>query len=101
MAEALTDLLRDLFGNVFLAASGGAALVFLFRREFVRFAEFVVLAVLVATFVYFPEMWIAVAEAVAERVGEAGGEVAGGAGGEVTGGTGGTGGAAGGSGGSG
>ncbi|MBW3561536.1 MAG: hypothetical protein KY437_03480 [Actinobacteria bacterium] len=69
MAEALTQLLREMFGNIFLATSGGAALVFLFRREFVRFVEFIVLAVFVATFVYFPHAWVDVARLVAEGIG--------------------------------
>lgn len=73
MAEALTQLLRDLFGNLFLAACGGAALVFLFRREFLRLAEFAVLAVVVATFVYFPGMWVQMAGTLAEAIGAGGG----------------------------
>lgn len=69
MGAALSELVRELLGNIFLAAAGAAALVFLFRREFVRFAEFAAMAVLVATFVYFPEVWVDIAGSVAETIG--------------------------------
>lgn len=63
--EALRDMLLQLGGNMFLAISSLMAVMFLFRREFVRFAEFAVLAVLVATFVFVPEVWVGVGRAVA------------------------------------
>jgi hypothetical protein len=41
------------------------AIAFLVRKEFVRLAEFAVLTVIIATFVYVPEMYRAMAEFVA------------------------------------
>lgn len=67
--ESLRIMVLELVGNVFLAAAALGAVTFLFRREFVRFAEFAFLAVLVATFVYVPEVWVGVAEAVATVIG--------------------------------
>lgn len=67
--EGLRTVLSQLFGNTFLALSGGAALIFLFRRQFVRFLEFAVLAVFVATFIFTPEMWVNVAKGLAQVIG--------------------------------
>lgn len=67
--EGLRIMVMELVGNIFLAAAAIGAVTFLFRREFVRFAEFAFLAVLVATFVYVPEVWVGVAEAVASVIG--------------------------------
>lgn len=63
--EALRIAVLELVGNIFLAAAAIGAVTFLFRREFVRFAEFAFLAVLVATFVYSPEVWVGVGRSVA------------------------------------
>lgn len=67
--SGLTSFVRTVVGNLFLAAVGAGAIAFLFRREFVRFAEFMALAVLVATFIYVPEIWKGLAETVARAFG--------------------------------
>jgi hypothetical protein len=67
--DGLRDMLLQLGGNIFLAAAALGAVMFLVRREFVRFAEFAVLAVLVATFVFVPEVWVGVGRAVAGVIG--------------------------------
>ena len=61
----LTDFVRTFVGNIFLAAVGVGAIAFLFRREFVRFVEFMALAVFVGTFIYAPHIWRTLAEAIA------------------------------------
>lgn len=63
--SGLTTFIRALVGNLFLAAVGMAAVGHLFKKELVRFFEFVTLAVLAGTFVYTPEVWRSVAETVA------------------------------------
>ncbi len=68
--EGLRNLLSQLFGNMFLALSGGTALIFLVKREFVRFVEFAVIAILVATFIFTPEVWVNVAKGVATTIGK-------------------------------
>jgi hypothetical protein len=67
--EGLKTLVQTLVGNIFLAAIGAGAIVVLFQRQFVRMAEFAVIAVLVATFVYTPEMWTGMGKAVAHAFG--------------------------------
>jgi hypothetical protein len=67
--EALRDMLLQFGGNMFLAVSALMAVMFLVRREFVRFAEFAALAVLVATFVFVPEVWVGVGRALAGVIG--------------------------------
>ena len=64
----LRDLVLTFAGNIFLAACAIGAVTFLFRREFVKFAEFALLAILVATFVFVPEMWVGVGRAVASVI---------------------------------
>ena len=70
--EGLRNLLTQLFGNMFMAMAGGASLIFLFKREFVRFVEFAVVAVLVATFIFTPELWVGVAKTVSTAIGKGG-----------------------------
>ena len=67
--EGLRIMVLELVGNIFVAAAAIGAITFLFRREFVRFAEFALLAVLVATFVYVPDVWVNVGRAVASIIG--------------------------------
>lgn len=67
--EGLRDMLLQLVGNIFLAAAALGSIVFLFKREFVRFVEYAVLAVLVATFVYTPQVWVGVGRALAAVIG--------------------------------
>ena len=67
--EGLRSFLQTFVGNIFLAGMGAGALVFLFKREFVRFAEFAVIAVLVASFVFTPEMWTKLSKAIADAAG--------------------------------
>lgn len=67
--DGLREMLLQLVGNMFLAAAAIGAVMFLFRREFVRFAEFAVLSVLVATFVFVPEVWVGVGRSVAAIIG--------------------------------
>lgn len=67
--DGLRIMVLELVGNVFLAAAAIGAVTFLVRREFVRFAEFAALAVLVATFVFVPEVWVGVGRTVAAVIG--------------------------------
>lgn len=69
----LRDLVLEFAGNIFLAAAALGAVTFLFRREFVKFAEFAALAVLVATFVFVPQVWVGIGQAVAAAIGADGG----------------------------
>jgi hypothetical protein len=69
MGTNLRTMVLELVGNIFLAAAAFGAVTFLIRREFVRFAEFAALAVLVATFVFVPEVWVGVGRAVASVIG--------------------------------
>jgi hypothetical protein len=66
--SALANAIRLFVGNIFLALAGVGAIAFLVRKEFVRLAEFAVLTVVIATFVYVPEMYRAMAEFVAGLV---------------------------------
>lgn len=67
--ESLRTMVLELVGNIFLAAAALGALTFLFRREFVRFAEFALLAILVATFVFTPEVWAGLGRTVGDVIG--------------------------------
>lgn len=67
--EGLRTMLQELVGNVFLGVLGVGAVVFLFQRQFVRMAEFAVIAVIVATFIYTPELWTGAGKAVAGAFG--------------------------------
>lgn len=67
--EGLRTMLQTLVGNVFLGVLGVGAVAFLFQRQFVRMAEFAVIAVIVATFIYTPELWTGAGKAVAGAFG--------------------------------
>jgi uncharacterized membrane protein len=67
--DGLRTFLQTIVGNIFLVGMGAGALVFLFRREFVRFAEFAVIVVLVASFVFIFEMWVKLSGALADAFG--------------------------------
>jgi hypothetical protein len=70
--DGLRTMLQQLAGNVFLAVLGLASLVFLFQRQFVRLAEFAVIGVITATFIYTPELWTGMGKAVAHAFGAGG-----------------------------
>lgn len=70
--EGLRTMIQTLVGNVFLAVLGLGAIVFLFQRQFVRMAEFAVIAIIVATFIYTPELWTGMGKAVAGAFGASG-----------------------------
>jgi hypothetical protein len=70
--EGLKNLVQTLVGNIFIAGMGAGAIVFLFQRQIVRMAEFAVVAVLVATFIYTPELWTGMGKAVAHAFGTGG-----------------------------
>lgn len=67
--KGLRDLIATFVGNIFMAGVGAVSLVFLFRREFVRFMEFLVLALLIGSLIYVPEVWIGLAKAVGKAIG--------------------------------
>lgn len=67
--DGLRTMLQQLAGNIFLAVLGLASLVFLFQRQFVRLAEFAVIGVITATFIYTPELWTGIGKAVAHAFG--------------------------------
>jgi hypothetical protein len=67
---ALSDGIRVFVGNMFLAFAAVGGVTFLARREFVRLAEFAAATIVVATFVYVPETYQAIAEFLAGLVTE-------------------------------
>jgi hypothetical protein len=67
---ALSNAIRVFVGNIFLALAAVGSVTYLARREFVRLAEFGAATIIIATFVYTPEMYRAVAEFLAGLVTE-------------------------------
>jgi len=65
----LRSMIQELVGNVFIACLGLASIVFLFQRQFVRLAEFAIIGVITATFIYTPELWTGMGKAVAHAFG--------------------------------
>lgn len=53
----LRSVLGQLIGNLFAVVLGFGALVALLRRRFVMVLELAGLAIVVASFVYVPELW--------------------------------------------
>lgn len=65
---ALKTALLAAIGNLFIAGLGVGSLVFLFKREILRFAEFAILGVLVGTFVYAGDQWVAMIKTAASVI---------------------------------
>lgn len=64
----LREFITTFFGNIFLAVVGVAAIAFLFKREFVQFASFAVLAIAVGVFLYNPEVIRGIGDAIASTL---------------------------------
>jgi hypothetical protein len=57
-AQKLVDAIQAWIGPIFLLAIGIIAITFLFKRSFVQFAIFVVIAILIAVLFYAPGVLI-------------------------------------------
>ncbi len=68
--EGLKDLILGWAGNLFLGIVGAAALIFLVKREFVRFLEFAILAILIGVFIYQPDVIKGIADVVGRAMGQ-------------------------------
>lgn len=66
--SALKTALQAAVGNLFIAGLGVGSLVFLFKREILRFAEFAILGVLVGTFVYAGDQWVSLIKTAATTI---------------------------------
>ena len=67
--EGLKTLLQTFAGNIFIGILAAASLIFLIKREFVRFVEFAVLAVLIGVLIYQPGVVKGISDAVARAMG--------------------------------
>lgn len=69
--QGLATWLRTFFGPLFLAIVSIVAIFFLFTREITRFAQFVVLAVMIGVIFYVPGIIEVTARAIARALGVA------------------------------
>src|SRR5205814_10614864 len=67
--SGLVSYLQGLFGPLFLGIVGLVALFFLFTREIIRFAQFVVLAVAIAMIFYTPSIVQTLAQGISTALG--------------------------------
>lgn len=67
----LARWLRDIFGPLFLAMVSVVAIFFLFTREITRFAQFIILAIVIAVIFYVPNVIETTARAIARALGVA------------------------------
>lgn len=67
----LARWLRDIFGPLFLAMVSVVAIFFLFTREITRFAQFIILAIVIAVIFYVPNIIETTARAIARALGVA------------------------------
>lgn len=67
--NGLATFLRNFFGPVILVIISIIAGFFLFTREITRFAQFLVVAILVLIVFYFPDVLVNTAKAVAKSLG--------------------------------
>ncbi|MGH2687753.1 MAG: hypothetical protein ACRDKW_02960 [Actinomycetota bacterium] len=72
IGQGLMDLVGGITRSVFLTLVGVVSVVFIVRKEFIRLLEFGLLALVVATFVFWPGMWVSIARVVANAVGAPG-----------------------------
>lgn len=68
-SEGLAKFLRDFFGPLVLVVISIIAGFFLFTREITRFAQFLVVAVLVAIIFYYPQLLEVIAGAIVRALG--------------------------------
>jgi hypothetical protein len=67
--QSLVTYLQTLLGPVFLGVIGFMAVTFLFKHEITKFAEFIVLAILIAVVFYTPGIIQTFAAALASALG--------------------------------
>lgn len=67
--QGLADWLQSIFGPLFLVVVGIVAIFFLFTREITRFAQFIVLAVVIAAIFYWPDVLVSIARGVVNALG--------------------------------
>jgi hypothetical protein len=65
----LVSWLQGLFGPLFLGIVGFCAVFFLFTREIMRFAQFLILAVVIAVIFYTPSIIQVLAAAITKALG--------------------------------
>jgi hypothetical protein len=69
LGEGLMDMVNGTVKSAYVTLVGVIALVFIVRKEFVRLMEFGLLAVVVGTFVFVPQLWVSIAKVVAAAIG--------------------------------
>jgi hypothetical protein len=69
LGEPLMEMVSGTVKAAFGTLVGVIALVFIVKKEFVRLLEFALLAVVVGTFVYVPQLWVSIAKVVAGAIG--------------------------------
>jgi hypothetical protein len=68
-SQGLVNYLQGLFGPLFLGIVAFTAVFFLFTREIVRFAQFLILAVVIAVIFYTPVIIQNLASAISHALG--------------------------------
>ena len=68
-SQGLVTYLQGLFGPLFLGIVGFTAVFFLFTKEIMRFAQFVILAVVIAVIFYTPVIIENLASAITKAIG--------------------------------
>ena len=67
--QGLVNWLQALLAPLFLGAVGIIALFFLFTREIMRFAQFLIMAVAIAVIFYWPGVIQTIASGIAKALG--------------------------------
>ncbi|HJE60079.1 MAG TPA: hypothetical protein K8V84_16470 [Nocardiopsis listeri] len=67
--DGLADFLRGFFGPLFLVIVSIVAIFFLFTREITKFAQFLILAILIGLIFYVPGIVEVIAVALARAMG--------------------------------
>jgi hypothetical protein len=67
--EGLRNLIQGWSGNLFVGITAASAVIFLLKRELVRFIEFAVLAVMIGIFVFKPSVVESLIDTLARAVG--------------------------------
>jgi hypothetical protein len=67
--QGLVTWLQGLFAPLFLGIVGFCAVFFLFTREIIRFAQFIILAIVIAVIFYWPVTIQVIASGLAKALG--------------------------------